>query len=226
MCNDTKVVEEVAKTAGKAIDLAQSFGSFISKFISGSVEQGMGIFEDKLKYMRWERQVRLMQKANEFMKEIGLDEPNKPIKLKFAIPLLQGATVEDNDYLQDLWAKLLVNSSNKNSNVELTRIYIDILERLTPYEAKILEKIYSIPFEYMQHKGVVTQYLPDSIQIAGENNDSNQINNDQLELALVDLARLGCIVPMHTLGGGEFFGVVNPTLLGKHFVLACTLKNN
>ena len=58
--NETaKAVQEVAKTTGKAIDAAQNFGGFFSKYVSGSVEQGMGIFEDKLKYMRWERQVRL-----------------------------------------------------------------------------------------------------------------------------------------------------------------------
>lgn len=226
MCDNTKAVEEVAKATGKAIDLAQKVGSFVSKYADGSVKQGIGIFEDKLKYMRWERQVRLMKRADQFMEEMGLDEPNNPIKLKFAIPLLQAATLEDDDYLQDLWAKLLVNSSNKNSDVELTRTYIDILERLTPYEAKILEKIYSIPFEDMQHKGVTTQGLPDCVQIAGQGDNTNKVKNEQLELALVNLARLGCIVPLHTLGGGELFDSVNPTLLGKYFVSACTLKNN
>lgn len=226
MCDYAKAVEETAKATGKAIDLTTKFGSFISKYISGSVEQGIGIFEDKLKYIRWERQMRLMQKANEFAKSIGLDEPNRAIKLKLAIPLLQAATLEDDDYLQDLWAKLLVNSSNKNSNVELSRTYIDILERLNPLEAKILEKIYSLPFEDTQHKAIVTQYLPERAMIAEENRSEYKIENEQVILALVNLARVGCISPTHTLGGGELFSTVNPTILGKYFVEACTLKTN
>lgn len=107
-----KAVQEIAKTTGKAIDAGEKFGVFISRFISGPLEQGMGIFEDKLKYMRWERQVRLMQRADQLMKEICLDKPTRSIPLKLAVPLLEAASLEDDDTLQDLWARLLVNAAN------------------------------------------------------------------------------------------------------------------
>jgi len=45
-------------------------------------------------------------------------------------------------------------------------------------------------------------------------------------LALVNLAKVGCIAPTRTLGGGELFSMVNPTLLGKYFIEACTLKKD
>lgn len=51
-----KAVQEVTKTSGKGIDASRCFGGFVAKLISGSLEQGMGIFEDKLKYIRWKRQ--------------------------------------------------------------------------------------------------------------------------------------------------------------------------
>lgn len=223
MDENLKAVEEVAKTAGKAIDAAVKVGSFISKFTTGSIELGMGIFEDKLKYIRWERQLRLMSRADELMKSNGINEPNKPIKLKFGIPLLQAATLEEDDYLQDLWAKLIVNSSNEESNVELTRTYIDILERLTVLEAKILETLYSLPFEQTQHAGIVTKYLPERAEIAKEGEEI-KLENEDILLALAELTRLGCINPLRTLGGGEVFSRINPTLLGKYFVAACTLK--
>lgn len=227
MIEDQKTLEEVAKTAGKAIDLAQNFGSFISRCISGPLEQGIGIFEDKLKYTRWERQIRLMKKADEFMKSVGIDKPNCPIELKLAVPLLQAATLEENDYLQDLWAKLLVNSVNDKTGIKLTRSYIDILERLTPLEAKILEEIYSLPFEEIQHEGVITTYLPDKALIANEEDRNNlKLENEEVLLALANLTRLGCISPIYSLGGGEIFSSVNPTVLGKYFVEACTLKND
>ena len=107
-----KAVQEVAKTTGKAIDAGEKFGGFISRYIAGSIEQGTGIFEDKLKYMRWERQVRLMQRAEQLLKETGLSQPTRAIPLKLAIPLLEAASLEDDDYLQDLWARLLVNAAN------------------------------------------------------------------------------------------------------------------
>lgn len=226
MTEDLKAIEEVAITTSKAIDLTQSFGHFISKYISGSLEQGVGIFEDKLKYTRWERQIRLMKKADEFMKSMGIDKPNNPIELKLAVPLLQAATLEENDYLQDLWAKLLVNSVNDKNKIKLMRSYIDILERLTPLEAKILEEIYSLPFDEIQHKGVNTTYLPEKALIVNDNERSNLIlENEEIQLALANLSRLGCITASYSLGGGEIFSSVNPTILGKYFIEACTLKN-
>lgn len=229
MNEEIKAIGEVAKTTGKAIDMTREFGGFISNFIYGSLEEGIGIFEDKLKYMRWERQLRLMKKSEEFMKEIELEKPLKPIPIKYAIPLFQAATIEDNDYLQDLWAKLLVNSSNKDSGIELCRTYIDILERLSPLEAEILVKIYSLPFEDMKHTGVCTINLPKEVTISSDKQlevSKSDFANERVLFALANLSRLGCISPQKSIGGGEFFTVVNPTVLGKYLVESVTLNNN
>lgn len=220
-----KATQEIAKTAGKAIDAGEKLGRFISRFISGPLEQGIGIFEDKLRYMRWERQQRLMKRAEEFMREVGLTQPTRALQMKFAIPLLQAASLEDDDYLQDLWAKLLVNVANDGSGVDQKRAFIDILERLSPLEAKILEELYSLPFEETRHKGILTHQLPESASI--EPDDPNQkliAPPAEIELALANLARLGVISVGRSWGGGELFGSVNPTLLGKSFVEACTLR--
>ncbi|MEJ1360659.1 MAG: Abi-alpha family protein [Candidatus Sedimenticola sp. (ex Thyasira tokunagai)] len=147
-----KAVQETAKTTGKAIDASREFGGFISQFISGSLEHGIGIFEDKLKYMRWERQVRFMQRANEYKKEISIQASTKQIPLKFAIPLLEAASLEDDDYLQNLWAKLLVNSTIEGNEINLNRSYIDILERLSHLEARIISVIYALSEDEIKNK--------------------------------------------------------------------------
>ncbi len=221
----SKATQEVAKTAGKAIEASEKFGGFIAKYISGSLEQGMGIFEDKLKYMRWERQVRLIDKADEVMKSRGLDKPSRPIPLKLAIPLFEAASLEDDDYLQDLWTNLLVNVSEADSKIELQRSYIDILERLTPLEAHILEKLYSLSYEEAQHAGIITSNLPSEVTIFNEKEDKDLPEpNPEVKLALANLIRLGCLLPKKTWGGGEIFTYINPTFLGMKFVEACTIN--
>ncbi|MCF7956217.1 MAG: hypothetical protein K9M75_10470, partial [Phycisphaerae bacterium] len=109
MTEETKAIketaiaaQEIAKTSGKAIDAGSKFGGFVAKYISGPLEQATGIVEDKFKYIRWERQQRLMLRAEDFMKEIGLASPTRPVPLKLAIPLLQGASMEEDDDLQDI----------------------------------------------------------------------------------------------------------------------------
>jgi hypothetical protein len=221
-----KAVQEVAKTTGKALDAGEKFGGFISRFIAGPLEQGMGIFEDKLKYMRWERQVRLMQRADQLLKEIGLPQPTRPIPLKLAVPLLEAASLEDDDYLQDLWARLLVNAGNGGSRVNLQRAYIAILEQLTSFEAAILQKIYSLPYEETRHEGIEIGMLPQEVAVGRDDGKEGDLPEptEDVKLALANIARLGCIVIQKSWGGGELFKKVNPTLLGRSFVEACTLQ--
>ena len=232
MSDESKAVEEtakagqeIAKTTGKAIDVGEKLGQFVARFICGPMEQASGIVEDKLKYLRWERQLRLMKRAEELMKQLGMREPSRAVPLKLAIPLLQGASLEDDDDLQDLWAKLLVNAADADSPITIKRVFIDILENIGPLEARILQVVYSIPFADMQHHGVVTKDLPNSAMIRPDDpNFKTERPSPEVELALANLARLGCLSPAKTWGGGEVFDSINPSLLGKVFVEACTLR--
>ena len=223
MEEESKAVGEIAKTTGKAIDAAREAGGFIARFVSGPLEQGIGIFEDRLRYTRWERQIRLMSRAEDFLRRSGLSSPTRPVPLKLAVPLLQGATLEDDDDLQDKWAVLLVNAANASFNFEIRRSYLDILEQITPLEANILDVIYTLPFEQSQHEGIVTVDLPHSAKINEGNAGDLPEPSEEIVLALANLARLGCLRPGMTWGGGESFGRVNPTVLGRSFVYACQL---
>lgn len=182
-----KAIQEVSKASGKAIDLAEKFGGFISRFVAGSLEQGVGIFEDKLRYFRWERQVRLMSRAEQLMSNLGNTAPTKPIPLKLAIPLFQAASLEDDDYVQDMWAKLLVNASISERGIELRRAHIDILERLSPFEALILTKIYGFVTEQSGKVAIVTGHLPHSVSLESNSGQEAVQPNEDVILALANL---------------------------------------
>ncbi len=219
----SKAIQEVAKTTGIAVTSLKELCAFIAKYTAGSLQQACGIFEDKLKYARWENELKLMLKAGQFLKEQGFDAPNKAIPLKLAVPLLQAASLEDDDYLQDLWAKLLVNSATENSNIDLKSMYIDILEKLTPLDAKILEKIYSLPYEECLHETLLTSRLPDYIEIARKKDERKIEPSEDVKLSLMNLERLNCIFVGKSIGGGQLFYIIHQTLLGKKFVEACTI---
>lgn len=221
MEEESKAVQEVAKAASNAIDAAREAGGFIARFVSGPLEQGVGIFEDRLKYMRWERQVRYMQRAQDFLRLAGLSAPTRPVPLKLAIPLMQGATLEEDDDLQDRWAALLVNAANANFKGEVRRSYAAILEQLTPLDARILDVLFAPPFEQSQHDGIVTAQLPEYARVVGEKEQEFPLPPEEVVLSLSNLTRLGCIRPTMTWGGGESYGRVNPTIAGKAFVDAC-----
>lgn len=223
MDEESKAVQEVAKTTGKAIDAAREAGGFIAKFISGPLEQGVGIFEDKLKYLRWERQIRYMERAQEFLNIAGLDSPTRAVPIKLAIPLMQGASLEEDNQLQDLWAALLANSANASYPIEIRRSYVAILEQLTSLDAQVLDAIYALPFEAGQHAGISTAELPVRAQIIAKDDSNLPLPPEEIILSLSNLARLGCIRPIMTWGGGESYSRINPTVAGKAFMQACRI---
>lgn len=220
-----KAVQEVAKTTSTAIDAGREMGGFVSRFISGPLEQGVGILEDKLSYIRWERKLRLIKRSEEYLELMGLSAPNKTIPLKNAVPLLEYATLEEDDNLQDMWARLLVNGTNDSTGINIERSYIEILAQVSPFEAKILETIYRLPLEDL-HRGILTENLPDSASIEGDPPEVDlKEPSHVVKLAIANLVRIGCLKFPSTWGGNEIYTTVNPTLIGKEFVAACTINS-
>lgn len=183
----------------------------------------MGIFEDKLKYIRWERQIRMIQKSEEFLTKAGLSSPTRSVPLNIAIPILQAAGIEEDDELQNRWAALLVNASNADFNVDIRRSYVSILEQLNSFDVLVMEAIYSLPFNTTQHDGIVAADLPDSPRVPIKDEGELPQPSEKLLLSLSNLARLGCLRPAGTWGGGESYARINPTVAGKVFIEACRL---
>lgn len=224
---EAKAVQEVAKATGKVMDTAQKVGGFIASLVKEPMEVASGIWTDKLKYLRWERQVRFIQRAGDFLKEVGISEPTRAVPLKLALPILQGASIEEDDWLQDQWARLLVNAANKDSGVEVHRSFVSILSELSPLEAQILNVIYDLPFPQYRSVGLITEQLPAAVS-KFEDRDAITLMPPPrpVALALGNLMRLGCLTPPTVWDGGENFNIVYMTTLGAEFVRACQLEES
>ncbi|WP_143325595.1 Abi-alpha family protein [Caballeronia sordidicola] len=218
-----KAVGEVAKAAGKVIDGAREMGRFIARYVHGPLAQGVGIFEDKLAYSRWERQVRLMQRAEQFLAEQGLKVPPNGIPLKFAVPLLQAATLEDDDYLQDLWARLLVNAA-VNPDIASKRAFISILENMSGQDVQILLTLCAA--ETGDGAAITTYEVPDRAFPWNPEADGGRLPqpSDEILFSLGNLARLGTLSGLSTAGGGVTYGAVHVSVLGRRLVQACTAQ--
>lgn len=220
---ETKAIVAVAETTGKAMDMVRELGRFIARFIGGSLEQAVGIGEDKLKYMRWERQMRLIQRCDAFLAANGMTEPTRYVPMSIAIPLLQGASIEENDHLQDRWAKLLVNAGDKESDVNVPRLFVSIMENMDPLGAEVFDKIYSVPDEEVED-GIWTRDLPDRV-VLKRNSDEDMSLSIELEVALSNLAIHRLVNPTVFMSGVIGLTCVHKTQLGKEFFKACTLRS-
>ena len=220
---EVKAIEAVAEATGKAIEASRDLGGFIARFIGGPLEQAAGIVEDKLKYLRWERQMRLIQRANDFLTANGMSEPTRQIPMNIAIPLLQGASLEEDDQLQDRWAKLLVNAGDKESGINVPRIFVSIMDNLDPLSAEVMEKIYSVPDEDAT-EGIWTRDLPEKAIIKPRDEEDMSVSIE-LEIALTNLAMHRLVSPALFWGGTTGITCVHKTPLGKAFLQACTLRS-
>lgn len=137
-----KAVQEVAKTTGTAIKTVEKMGHFLSKVMRESIEAVCGMIADDLKIKRWERQVRLVDRVNQIIEERKYADTLTPVPPKIALPIFHEASLEDNDFLQDMWAKLLVAAMHPQESQKIRMAYIDIIKQMEPQDVLILRLIY------------------------------------------------------------------------------------
>lgn len=96
-------------------------------------------FQDEVRLYRYRRQLECLKKAEKMAQDAGFTPKAIPIKLLF--PLLEGASLEENEDLHTMWAALLANSSLP-AKVETVRPgFIAILKEMAPDEASLLKAI-------------------------------------------------------------------------------------
>ena len=145
-----KAVQEVAKTTGQAIGTVEKLGIFFSKIMGESIDATCGMLADTLKYKRWERQTELVEKAERLIKDKNLEKRSVPISAKLALPIFQNASVEDDDFLHDLYAKLLVSAIDPEIQTRRTA-FVEILRQLEPIDVQILQAMHAVYIEKERH---------------------------------------------------------------------------
>ena len=244
--NDTgteafKAAQDIAKTTGQGLGIVEKFGTFVSQFIGGPLEQVSGIIEDQLKYKRWERQERLVDRANHFMAERGSRMRFRPVPLKVAIPIFIEGSLEEDDDIQDLWARLLVNAADAESGIDVKRGLVSILQDFSPIEAHLLQAIHNAPptkgdsptkrlpgpldldgrvIARPMKGDVPTKGLPHEYIEPGEEEEDPGLPSKPVQIGLWNLMRLGCIESAGTWDSLVGIRRVNITALGKALINA------
>lgn len=137
-----KAAQEVAKTSKAAIEATEKLGGFLAGVTKEPLEAITGLMADKLRFMRWERQLRLYQRQIDILRERGISSP-RTVPPKLALPIVMNASLEEDDELQDLWAQLLASALDPNFRGEIRSAFIDILKQLAVTDVHVLNAIYS-----------------------------------------------------------------------------------
>lgn len=195
--------------------------------IAGPAAEEFGLtLKDHVRLVRLKRQVRLWQRAKEFLEQAGIDPKRVPLKLLG--PIIESGSLEEDDLLQDKWAALLANAAAGHED-EIHPSFVQVLKQVSALEAHFLDVLFSL----RHHRGPRGEGRLDDGQVitgmfpALKNELSTKMQRvkvadirhkfDEAGLNL-NLDRLG-VVKVEKLGAEVFW--YEMTRFGLRFVGAC-----
>lgn len=218
-----RAAEEIAKAAGKGIDAATGLGQFFDRIFGSALDELGGALADRARYWRASRLLRLEERYRSACAIMGEDRVVRPVEPKFAFALLEAASLEDDDDLQDMFANMLANATTDGSGVEDRKAYVSILQELKPLDARLLLTI-ALAKRGKGATVVGTFALVTDLALPPDAQPSFGLPcPDVVQRALWNLVRTGCIQPFVGSGGSNG-ALVFVTALGRGLIEACTVR--
>ncbi|WP_029061322.1 Abi-alpha family protein [Labrenzia sp. DG1229] len=178
-----------SKTVDKLIDKTSDLGKWLDKIFGPSITDGVGIFHDKLKYIRLEKAIDLHLDHVKSINERGIKNL-RPIPPKILLPIFENATLEEDENLHELWVSLLTSARDADGD-EVHKSFVSILSELTPKDAEVLAEIadrWPNAVKPMPPSSYKTQSAPYLDEKA-----IGFLNFESIEESLTNLARQGLI---------------------------------
>lgn len=192
-----KAAQEIAKAAGQGISVVRGLGGWLDRIFGEAIGEAVRLhWTTKVRersiasaIYSWERLELLLHKTEQRLRKRGISH-FRLVPPKVALPLLQSATMEDDDDLHSLWAALLATSLDAGS-ADVHRKFITILSDLTRADAAILDRMWKdwliLDKNEVRFQSETVSYGPG---ISGTETYD--------EASVITLNRLGLIAPNYT----------------------------
>jgi AraC-like DNA-binding protein len=95
---------------------------------------------DQVRLRRFKNQITIFEKAQKYLKDKNINL--QKVNLKVLAPLVEFASYEEDENLQELWAKLIKNILSRPTSVVLQQNAIEVLNKVSNEEVKILDYIF------------------------------------------------------------------------------------
>ena len=129
---------EIVKAGAET--LFKPFADLIDKLFGGAAEQIGGMLTDSLTARRRIRQIALLGKLRVAINEAGFEPQRIPDSIW--VPVLEAASLQDDETLQERWANLLANAADPEHRTSVLPSFSPILSELTSPQARLLSVLY------------------------------------------------------------------------------------
>jgi Abortive infection alpha len=175
------ISDEQAKLGQELVKAVRDGSSYFTDILGDLPKDLIGLLiGDRVKAKRIERMVALWQKTRERLQDRRID-PQLP-SLKYAIPILEAAAVEENEELQDLWSRLLAAAMDPNRRDAMRQSFLTVVKQMDPTDVLVFKAIYD-------HGRGVAWVAAANVAIARDFKRST----DKVMVSINHLDRLGCI---------------------------------
>lgn len=204
----------------------------IVRQVSGPAATEVGLMlGDYLRFWRIKFAVGFLEKVGQVATKAGLKL--KPVAPRLLFPILDAATLNDEEDLQQRWVALLINAAKgDDSDIDVLPAFPDILKQLTSTEAQFLDKAYDESVNDAERRRVeILAANPDFKGDTGILGISGTLLRTIQPILVDNMERLKLVtrtnVPLsfddkisHTFPSGNHLYMTD---LGKAFVRACRL---
>lgn len=217
-------IEAGAKLGIELIKTTRDFARFCANLTGLTDDSIIGLINDKIQFFRYKRQLRIAEQYNKKSVKQGYE----PLPPKFLIPVIENASLEEEDNLQDLWINLLVNWTNREKKDSRKMAYVDILKKLSSRDIYFLNEIYG---DVQNSNSMVTFFAEGRNPVTKKSYDDINVRNNYYKEGLFfyeycesidNLIRLGCVRESNETE--EKRRILNLTYLGAGLVEACMVN--
>lgn len=138
MSDPTKAITATAEATGKLADLAGRVGSFVDRICGDAFSQLGGMASDQVRLWRYKQLLSIQDKVDEIHRARGIEGKTIPVPFKLALPIIESASLEDDENLQGLWANLIANAMDPEYAEIIHPASLEVIKQLSADEALIL----------------------------------------------------------------------------------------
>jgi hypothetical protein len=140
MADEDKLVKAGVEAALKP------FADLLEKLAGPAAAEIGFTLKDHVRVFRFKRQLRLFERVKEMLAKSKMEPGRVPLKL--LLPVVENASVEENNDLQDRWAAMLANAAIKR---DVHPSFPEVLKQLNERDALYLD----LTYEYEEGKKVL-----------------------------------------------------------------------
>jgi len=222
------MLPKIPEGVGNALDTTtKAAKEFLGKLLGPASEEAGFLLGDQVRFLRFKREVRILNDAKEFLQQNGIEPQSVP--LKTLAPILESGSLEEDETMLKRWSALLATAADPNRGKNVQSSFPEILNQLSPLEAKMLDLI----FDMINEKGISRREWTSRGAVGEGLCTFLKISEQDFEIAIDNLYRLRLCSPPST--GLDFIDNKNHrfqlstkeliciTSLGYAFVSACKI---